>query len=220
MISGLSFWLHCLCCYATLMSLRMYEKAHQTISHIVNHCTPTDMNPLTWGHPNFHTVEEGKLYRSKTLSGPELQEVIAKHNIKMILNLREEDLNARWYREEASIAERNNIPLLTFTLSSSKMPTQEQLQTLHDIAKQTPSPILVHCQAGADRTGLFSAFWKLAIQKKSLNEALQEQTLKKCHMALLFPAMRRTTKKVQTLIEKYGCVSSALDAYNSDGQEE
>ena len=53
---------------------------------------------------NFHTVEEGALYRSAQLSADELQTAIRDHGIKAILNLRGAHPGEPWYDGEVAVS--------------------------------------------------------------------------------------------------------------------
>jgi hypothetical protein len=62
----------------------------------------------SWGvvqyHGNFHSVEEGALYRSAQLTKDELRVAVRDHGIKAILNLRGAHPGEPWYDDEVSIS--------------------------------------------------------------------------------------------------------------------
>ena len=47
---------------------------------------------------------------------------------------------------------------------------------LQIVADPNRAPLLVHCQHGADRTGLMSALYRVAVQGWTKEEALREMT--------------------------------------------
>ena len=52
---------------------------------------------------NFHTIQEGKAYRSATMGPKSLARRIRKHNIKAVVILRKLNNCERWWRREAGV---------------------------------------------------------------------------------------------------------------------
>lgn len=111
-----------------------------------------------------HPVVENKIYRSAQLSGNNLQKNITEHKFKSIVNLRGKDTKEPWYQTEAEIAKRNNVKLYNVRFSAYKLPVSSELDALIQILQTVNKPILLHCQAGADRSGMASAV-ALSIEK-------------------------------------------------------
>lgn len=111
-----------------------------------------------------HTVMENKIYRSAQLSGSTLQRNINKYKFKSIINLRGEDNKETWYKIENDIAKRNNVRLYNLNLTAYKFPVSSELDSLIHILQTAEKPILIHCQAGADRSGMASAL-ALSVEK-------------------------------------------------------
>lgn len=151
-------------------------------------------NPMVWFDDNFHEVQAGKCYRSKTLPPEALEKHIQEAGIKVILNLREADDKAVWFAKEKEIAQRNGVELHTVTLAGQRLPTQAEVASIIDIFNNAKGPILIHCQAGADRTGLGAALWIAEKMGGSLEDALAQQRLKYGHIKYIYPNMRRFTK--------------------------
>ncbi len=184
-------------------------------SYIRHYCMPTALNPATWFHNNFATVQEGALYRSKTLSPKDLKKVIDEKQIKTILNLREG--YGIWFDAEKAVA--GDI-ITTVTLNGNKLPTKEQVKAIYNVLSDPKNePILVHCVAGADRTGFACAFYKL-IKGYSLEEALNQQTSKFCHFEWRYPLMRKCTQALHDIKRKLDAQSTlygwgvAVNEYN------
>jgi protein tyrosine phosphatase (PTP) superfamily phosphohydrolase (DUF442 family) len=107
---------------------------------------------------NFHTVIEHKVYRSAQLSPEELKQCIKKYHLKTILNLRNDGKNKPLIlQEEKKIAQKYNLKYYNLKLPPQKLPDVQDLKLLVTILETAPKPILIHCKAGADRTGLASA---------------------------------------------------------------
>ena len=115
---------------------------------------------------NFHEVLPGELYRSAQPSGKDVKKYAQQFGIKTILNLRDEDQGG-WYHDEKNATDESNIKLIDFPLSSSKVLSQERAEQLAQIMRDAPKPLLIHCEHGANRTGLASAIYVGAVAKKT-----------------------------------------------------
>jgi protein tyrosine phosphatase (PTP) superfamily phosphohydrolase (DUF442 family) len=141
-------------------------------------------------HPNLHEVDPGKLYRSAQLSGEELDNAIHTLGIRTVINLRGEDKGSDWYETEVKVTTQDSVKLVSIPMSAKRLPHRKDLIALLDAFEKSERPILVHCQAGADRTGEASAIYEMEYMGKSREEALQMLTLKYDHLELAAPAKR------------------------------
>ena len=118
-----------------------------------------------WVHHagNFHEVVKHEIYRSGQLNAMELTQRTQEVGLKSILNLRGENADAPWYREEMETSQSLGIQHMDFTLSASTPVTPEQLQTILKMIEGSPKPLLIHCTDGADRSGLVSAVYLLKV---------------------------------------------------------
>jgi protein tyrosine/serine phosphatase len=107
---------------------------------------------------NFHEVLPGELYRSAQPTAADIDEYAARYGIKTILNLRGEN-SADWYLQETEAAKKEGITHINYALSASQVVTPEQAHELLALMRDAPKPLLIHCQAGADRTGLVSVLY-------------------------------------------------------------
>jgi undecaprenyl-diphosphatase len=130
---------------------------------------------LTTG--NFHPITPGEAYRSAQLNRNELTHYIKKYNIRSIVNLRGENRDKQWYIEETEVSAEFNVAHYDISLSSDREPTAEDVQKLIDIFNSAPRPVLIHCMAGADRSGLVSAMWKVVVDKESKATAEKQLTI-------------------------------------------
>ena len=134
---------------------------------------------------NFHVVTKGQFYRSAQLDGDELVGYIKKYHIKSILNLRGENDDAGWYREEMKISRKMGVVHYDFGMSATHELDKERINKVLDILLKAPKPILVHCKGGADRSGLISAIWEYAVKGKSAKEASRQLSWKYFHSSYL-----------------------------------
>jgi protein tyrosine/serine phosphatase len=117
---------------------------------------------------NLHAVEVGTFYRSAQLSGEDLRQVIKAKQIRTVLNLRGKNSGKDWYDEEIHATDAEGVLHLDYSLSARREVTLTQMQDIMRLIKASPKPILVHCNAGADRTGLVSALFELSKGKDPL----------------------------------------------------
>jgi len=120
---------------------------------------------LTTGCSNFHEVTPDVLYRSRQLSGSKFDHFIKKYKIKTVINLRGASPDAEWYQNEMEVMLKDSVAHLDIHLSAVKYVPPQRLDSIIGVAASATKPILVHCQGGADRSGLFCAAWKLKIEK-------------------------------------------------------
>lgn len=115
---------------------------------------------------NEHEVIAGELYRSAQPGTEEIDSLVRRHGIKTIINLRDEDRGA-WYAEEKAAAQRNGMTLVDYPISSGAILPLENSEELARIMRNAEKPILIHCEHGANRTGLASAIYVGAVAKRS-----------------------------------------------------
>ena len=111
---------------------------------------------------NVHVVEMGKAYRSAELDSAGFARVIGRHGIRSVLNLQGAHPTAAWYRSETAATRTAGAAHYDFRLSDARLVTPAQIDSLLALMDSVPKPILIHCKAGADRSGLVSALylWK------------------------------------------------------------
>jgi protein tyrosine/serine phosphatase len=133
---------------------------------------------------NFHPITYGEAYRSAQLDRDELEYYIKKYYIKSIINLRGEDPKVPWYREEKQVSTEYNVKHFDISLSASREPDEEGIQKLIEIFHNAPRPVLIHCLAGADRTGLAAAMWKVIVDKEPKSEAGKQLSIFYGHLPI------------------------------------
>lgn len=178
---------------------------------------PASANPVTWFNDNFSAVQEGVCYRSKTVSPEALKKYISDFKIKTILNLRE--ASGVWFEKEDAVVKAAGIALETITLNGRALPSQDAMIKIFKLFEnQAAQPILIHCQAGADRTGLAAAFWKLTQQNASLEDALAQQVPSRGHFEWRFPMMKKFTEIIHEIKSKSTTWQEALGNYNHNDE--
>jgi len=133
---------------------------------------------------NVHTITDGEAYRSAQLDRDELEYYVRRYNIRSVLNLRGQNPYSDWYREELTVSAANRIKHYDIALSSTREPTENDVKQLTEIFREAPRPILIHCQAGADRSGLVAAMWKVIVDHESKPEAEKQLSIFYGHVPL------------------------------------
>ncbi len=133
---------------------------------------------------NFHPITYGEAYRSAQLDRDGLEYYIKMYHIRSIINLRGEDPEAPWYREEKQVSQEYNVKHYDISLSASREPGEEGIQKLIEIFHNAPHPVLIHCLAGADRSGLAAAMWKVVVDKEPKSEAGKQLSILYGHIPI------------------------------------
>jgi protein tyrosine/serine phosphatase len=133
---------------------------------------------------NEHTVIPGKVYRSAQLSQQKLTRVIVQKNIRTVVNLRGCCPQMNWYMNDAWATHMAGISQEDLTLSAKRFPPPNELNRLVEIFDHTEYPILIHCAAGADRTGLASSMALLLLTDATLSVARQQMWPRYGHLAI------------------------------------
>ena len=135
---------------------------------------------------NFHEVVPGELYRSGRPSAEALQRYQDQYHIRSVLNLRGSNPDKGWYRKEVALTKKLGITLIDFPMNSHHALSDDQMQQLIVLMREAPKPLLIHCQAGADRTSLASALYLRAIKGTSAEEAAGQLSLLYGHLPFTF----------------------------------
>jgi protein tyrosine phosphatase (PTP) superfamily phosphohydrolase (DUF442 family) len=106
---------------------------------------------------NEHAVIPGKVYRSAQLSEQKLRRVIADKGIRTVVNLRGCCPETAWYLGDARASHAAGVSQEDLTFSAKRIPHPGEVRRLVEVFDRTDYPIILHCAAGADRTGVASA---------------------------------------------------------------
>lgn len=124
---------------------------------------------------NVHTVIPGVLYRSAQLSGGTLEREIGRDHIRSIIDLRGASPDAADYRSEISISKRLGVDHDDVGLSAHRLPSPADVRELIKDWDTMPKPILIHCKAGSDRTGLVATLFVAIQPGADLSQAEQQE---------------------------------------------
>jgi hypothetical protein len=106
---------------------------------------------------NFHTVIPGKLYRCAQPSAAQLEAWIRRYGIRTVLNLRGCCDPLPFYLEECQATNRLGVSQEDLGLSAARLPSVQAVRQLVEVLERSDYPLLLHCNKGADRSGLASA---------------------------------------------------------------
>ncbi len=134
---------------------------------------------------NIHVVQPGQLYRSAQLGHSGFENVIKKDGIRTIINLRGAHPGAGWYDTELAVSDSMGVKHYDYGISAEHMVTTTQIDSILQLLRNAPKPILVHCQGGADRSGLVSALYEAEIAGKTPAVADEQLSLRYGHFPYL-----------------------------------
>jgi protein tyrosine/serine phosphatase len=128
--------------------------------------------PAQWAIPikmtgvdNLHKINDG-LYRSAQPTREGMKN-LERMGIKTIINLRS-------FHSDSD--ELKGTALLNDALSVKTWHIEDEdvIRVLRILGKKENGPFLIHCQHGADRTGVMSAMYRIVVQGWSKDEAIKE----------------------------------------------
>lgn len=128
---------------------------------------------------NFGIVEPGVLYRSGQISRWQIEPTLKANNIKMIVALSEHAGSSQQPNVDAELetAKELGIERDLFPLGGDGTGQIEQYANAIaaiDRAKKQGKPVLVHCIAGAQRTGGVIATYEMLVENKPPAEAFEQ----------------------------------------------
>jgi protein tyrosine phosphatase (PTP) superfamily phosphohydrolase (DUF442 family) len=109
------------------------------------------------------------VYRSNQPDARRLAKMKAE-GLRAVLYLRGTDGGAP-YRVEKAACAALGLRFHSFNMSAHRLPPPDRVLALIALFRRIEKPFLLHCRAGADRTGLASAIYLLAIEGRSVTEA-------------------------------------------------
>jgi protein tyrosine phosphatase (PTP) superfamily phosphohydrolase (DUF442 family) len=108
----------------------------------------------------FGTVVAGRLYRSAELPAEALIATCRRHGITTVIDFRNDPAKTS---AEASALKRAGIAHVN--LPSGQEPSPEMIQRfLQLMDDRRAEPVLIHCEVGVGRTGVFSAIYRIEYQ--------------------------------------------------------
>jgi protein tyrosine/serine phosphatase len=135
---------------------------------------PAQTRPANWaepisleGVPNLHRIT-ASLYRSEQPTALGMKN-LEKLGIRTVINLRFFNSDEDEVKGTSLRTERTKI--LTWSIGDKHV-----IEVMKMLEKTENGPFLIHCQHGADRTGLMTAMYRILEQGWSPEEALKELT--------------------------------------------
>jgi protein O-mannosyl-transferase len=153
-----------------LLALFKERKSYQITSSPIAEPSPKPEAKRQWakpieaeGLPNCYKVSED-LYRGAQPCDEGMKQ-LEKLGIKTVVNLREfySDSNANISDEHISV-------------KPWHPEDEDAVRFLKIVTDKSRTPVFVHCQYGADRTGTMCAIYRIAVQGWSKDEAIEEMT--------------------------------------------
>lgn len=152
---------------------------------------------------NFHEVVAGQLYRSNQPSNEQLVRYTKDHGIRTVINLRGANESKAWYRDEVETARELGLNHIDFGMSASRELDMNRVNELVAIMRDAPKPILIHCKAGADRTGLATALYLSRVAKLDEEQAESQLSFRFGHIGIPYLsetyAMDRTWENAEKM---------------------
>jgi protein tyrosine phosphatase (PTP) superfamily phosphohydrolase (DUF442 family) len=140
----------------------------------------------SWWDSNLGIVDPGKVIRAAQPTA-RLGQIIEEHHLASILNLRGGSFKDSWYAAEVRTAEAAGVAFYDLPLNATRRPTRRELLQLIDTLDRCTYPLLIHCKAGADRTGLASAIYLMTHCGETPRQALRSFTFYHSHVPLFGP---------------------------------
>ncbi len=119
------------------------------------------------GVPNLHKVSD-TLYRSAQPSAEGMKN-LKTMGIETIVNLRS-------FHSDRHKIKGTGLAYEHIYMKAWHPEEEDAIRFLHIVTNPKRSPVLVHCQHGADRTGAMCAIYRVAVQGWGKEEALKEMT--------------------------------------------
>jgi undecaprenyl-diphosphatase len=135
---------------------------------------------------NLHVVQPDILLRSGQLNPETLEHIIQRYHVASILNLRGGHPGSQWYDAERETAAKVKVHHFDLSLSANHEVSDAKFCQLTNILYRAPKPLLVHCDGGADRSGLACAVYLFCIEGKSPEEAKRQLGIKYGHLPYLW----------------------------------
>ncbi len=152
---------------------------------------------------NFHAIVIGEAYRAAQPTPDEIRTYRDRYHIASIINLRGKSTSSAWYNAEIKAAKDFDIQHIDFAMSARRELTPERSLALIELMKSAPKPVLIHCQAGSDRSGLAAALYLAAIAQAGEETSEGQLSIRFGHVAIPFVgtyAMDRTFELMEPLL--------------------
>ena len=132
---------------------------------------------------NEHVVVPGRVYRSSQPRSGRLSRLARQRGIRTVVSLRGAG-SAPWAVAEATETQMLGLSQETITLSATHPPAPGEIRRLVEVFDRAEYPLLIHCQSGADRTGLAAVVYLLLHTDASLDVARRQMSVRYGHVGV------------------------------------
>ena len=132
---------------------------------------------------NRHVVVPGRVYRTAQLNPAQLDALVRRYGVRTVVNLRGRPFDA-WYPDEMRATQALGISQEDVTTSANRLPSPGEIRRLVEVFDRSEHPLLIHCQQGADRTGLAAAMYQLLYTDASYEAARRQCSPRYGHLRL------------------------------------
>lgn len=129
-----------------------------TVSLLVVATIWTLRRPLFQG--NLGVVDPGRVYRVAQPKPGDWDHLLSALRPASVINLRGGSMKDAWYAAEVRLAARG-VDVYELPMNARRRPRRFELLALLDLFDRCRYPLIVHCKAGADRTGLASGLYRM-----------------------------------------------------------
>ena len=112
---------------------------------------------------------------------PHQIERIARLGVRTIVNLRGPRICGSYWLEQEACRQRG-IRLVDYQVRSRAAPTRTEVLGARDLLRDLEPPVLFHCKSGADRAGLMSTLYLIAVEGVPVEQARRQLALKFGHI--------------------------------------
>lgn len=119
------------------------------------------------GVPNLHQIAPG-IYRSAQPTALGMRNLEAM-GIRTVISLRN-------YHDDRETLKGTRLHSMRVPINTWDIRDEQVVATLRKLKQNADGPFLIHCQHGADRTGLMSAMYRIVIQGWDKRRAVEELT--------------------------------------------
>jgi protein tyrosine/serine phosphatase len=149
---------------------------------------------------NVHEVIAGELYRSGRLGVAQFEDVVDRYGIRTVINLEGDKDDAEWYVREVAASDARGVAHVDLGWSAARELTDADVAEFLRVASESEKPLLIHCRAGADRTGLAVALYLAALDGSDEASAEWQLSFFYGHIGLPFTyawAMNETFERLE-----------------------
>lgn len=132
------------------------------------------VRPATWatpvaldGAPNLHRVEDN-FFRSAQPDAEGFKGLTATHGVRTVISLRA-------FNADEPLARGLDLKLVRIRINTWNIKRADVIAALQNLRRASrDAPVLLHCQHGADRTGMISALYRVLYHGWNKAAALDE----------------------------------------------